>query len=202
MNDTVVALIERMAQETWALATKHVIATAGQLDRVDHPVHRHVELHHDGAMALATRVAGWTDHDITKDIGIHFSVVDSLTVDAVAFASAHARSLGATGTLLIRAPFEVQLHGMRPLVAVDNRRIRQITATFRVLEGFERCPQPHCWVEAAFQMTVTSMPCAGWPANLPRTWTTDSAWARRRFQSEDQVNRPRSVVRFSVRPGS
>jgi hypothetical protein len=109
----------------------------------------YVELHHDGSMALAARLAGWEDYGIPNAYGVHFRTVDSLIVDAVALAAAHARSLGSTGTLLIRAAFELHPGATRPLVAVDNRRMGQVTTTFRVLEGTRAVRNPVA-VEAEF----------------------------------------------------
>lgn len=109
----------------------------------------YVELHHDGSMALAVHVAGWHDHEFTEDIGVHFRMIDSLMVEAVALAAAHARSLGGTGTLQIRAAFELKQGVMRPLVAVDNRRMGHVTSTFRLLEGTRAVRKPAA-VEADF----------------------------------------------------
>lgn len=110
----------------------------------------YVELHHDGSMALSVRVAEWNAHDdITNDIGVHFRAVDSLMVDAVALAAAHARSLGGSGTLLIRAGFGLEPTVTRSLVLVDNRRRGQISTTFRVFEGTRAVRKPVA-VEAEF----------------------------------------------------
>jgi hypothetical protein len=64
----------------------------------------HVELHHDGSMALAIGFSTWLRG---KDDGavhrVPVAAVDSLLVEAVALAATHVRSLGGAGTTQVRS---------------------------------------------------------------------------------------------------
>lgn len=87
----------------------------------------HVELHHDGSLALAVGFRHWArGKDAGKDAAevhrVPVRAVDSLLVEAVALAATHVRSLGGAGTILIRAMFlQDPASPSRPLVAVDDR---------------------------------------------------------------------------------
>jgi hypothetical protein len=101
----------------------------------------HVELHHDGSVALAVGFSTWMrgDESPVGDIPIYrvpVRAVDSLMVEAVALVAAHIRSLGGAGTTLIRATFlQDPNQPPRPMVAVDNKLGGQYSQRFHVLPG-------------------------------------------------------------------
>ncbi|QUQ64617.1 AlbA family DNA-binding domain-containing protein [Kutzneria sp. CA-103260] len=122
------------------------------LDRADWG---HVELHHDGSMALAVGFNNWVRGGLAgEDAGevdrVPVAAVDSMLVEAVALAAAHVRSLGGAGTTQICARFlQDPTRPSRPLVAVDNRMGPHFTTDFHVLSSTRAVRNPHT-VEAQF----------------------------------------------------
>lgn len=120
-------------------------------DPVDQADWGHVELHHDGSIALAIGFSTWLPGE--DDGGVYrvpVRAVDSLMVEAVALAAAHVRSLGGAGTTLIRAVFLLDpTSPRRPLIAVDNRLGPHFTQNFHVLSSTRAVRNPHA-VEAEF----------------------------------------------------
>lgn len=112
----------RSGLRRWVVRSNHY--SNDPHERVDWAL---IELHHDGAIALAIGLQGFLRGTETADaptgvLEVPTRVVDSVVAEAVALASAHARALGGVGTIMSRAAL---LRGDgegfgTPLVAIDN----------------------------------------------------------------------------------
>ncbi|MFK0244594.1 helix-turn-helix domain-containing protein [Amycolatopsis azurea] len=112
----------RTGLRRWVIRSNHFSSNPQEL--IDWGL---VELHHDGSIAVAIGLAGFThgaeiargDDDVSY---VPYRLVDAVIADAVAVAAVHVRRLGGVGTILVRAALlRAETTSRLPLVAIDNR---------------------------------------------------------------------------------
>lgn len=134
----------------WVIRSNHY--STDYQERVDWAL---VELHHDGSVALAIGLAGFTrGADIARvdfdAVWVPVRLVDTVIAEAVALASVHVRGLGGVGTILARATLLRGEGRSVSLVAIDNQLFGGMASSmYHQVVGSRAVREPVA-VEAAF----------------------------------------------------